>query len=619
VTPNAFGGFDTAFKLPANMNLGNAQVKFETKSMMKAFDGENYAHNFQVQEFRRPEFEVTAKLESEGPLFVGDHANVSVAANYFAGGGLPNAEVKWVVGSAPTNYTPPNRDDYTFGKWIPWWDSSSGNDGEVNSEELTAHTDASGKHRLRIDFDSVKPARPSTVTAEASVQDVNRQTWTSTAMLVHPTNLYVGLKSDKTFVQQGEPLVVQSIVTDLDGKAIANREVKLRAVLLDWKQIKGEWKQVEVNPQDCSVQSGADEVKCRFASKEGGTYRVGATIRDDHGRANESELTLWVAGGKRPPKTGVEEEKVELIPDRKEYKAGDTAQILVQAPFYPAEAVMSCRRSGIVKTERFRINSPTYTLRVPIEEAWTPNVHVQVDIVGAEDRDAGSADISSATARRSLAENQNGSEPERQSLSAQRGGEAAKAKRPAYASGEINLSIPPLSRKLNVVATPRDKTLEPGGNSIINVEAKDASGKPVNNGEVAVVVVDESVLALIDYKLDDPISIFYAERDAGTNDYRSRTNVVLGNPVEPLKKRSNSFKTSGEKKDRVSIHFMPLAQRLLRSLMLPPTLAEESYHHHHRPFPMRSRVRSVCAKTSTRSLCLLLRCVRMRTGVRRYR
>jgi len=60
-------------------------------------------------------------------------------------------------------------------------------------------------------------------------------------------DLYVGLKSDKVFVQQGEPLVVQSIVTDLDGKAIAGRVVKMRAALLDWQQVKGEWKQVETN------------------------------------------------------------------------------------------------------------------------------------------------------------------------------------------------------------------------------------------------------------------------------------------------------------------------------------------------------------------------------------
>jgi len=99
-----------------------------------------------------------------------------------------------------------------------------------------------------------------------------------------------------------------------------------------------------------------------------------------------------VAGGKQPPKRGVEAEKVELIPDRREYQAGDTAQILVQTPFSPAEAVMTVRRSGIVKTERFRIDGSTYTLRIPIAESWTPNIHVQVDLVGAENRDSAGKD-----------------------------------------------------------------------------------------------------------------------------------------------------------------------------------------------------------------------------------
>ena len=37
----------------------------------------------------------------------------------YAGGGLANAETNWTVTAQPTNYTPPNRADYTFGKWIP--------------------------------------------------------------------------------------------------------------------------------------------------------------------------------------------------------------------------------------------------------------------------------------------------------------------------------------------------------------------------------------------------------------------------------------------------------------------------------------------------------------------
>ncbi len=94
---NPFGGFDASFTLPPTMNLGYAMVELEAAGVAEKVEGSRFAHQFQVQEFRRPEFEVTARTETEGPLFVGDYAKVSVAANYFAGGGLQNAEVKWNV------------------------------------------------------------------------------------------------------------------------------------------------------------------------------------------------------------------------------------------------------------------------------------------------------------------------------------------------------------------------------------------------------------------------------------------------------------------------------------------------------------------------------------------
>ena len=42
--------------------------------------------------------------------------------------------------------------------------------------------------------------RPVSVSAEASVMDVNRQAWNAqTGLLVHPADLYVGLRSPRTF------------------------------------------------------------------------------------------------------------------------------------------------------------------------------------------------------------------------------------------------------------------------------------------------------------------------------------------------------------------------------------------------------------------------------------
>ena len=521
---NALGGFDTALKLPATMNLGHAVMRFTAQGGSGDVISREFTHTFQVQEFRRPEFEVTTKA-SEGLLFIGGYTNVAMTASYYAGGGLPNAEVRWNVTSRPTQYTPPNRGDYIFGTWVPWWLSTS-EGGETVQQNFSARTDDAGKHNLRIDFDSVRPPRPSSVTAQASVTDVNRQTWSSsTTMLVHPSALYVGIRSDRTFVQKGEPLVVQTIVTDLDGKAVVGREVRMRAVLLDWTFVKGEWKQEEKNAQDCVVRSAQDAVKCTFETKEGGAYRITARVMDDRERPNESEMRLWVAGGKTVPKRDVEQETVELIPSRKEYQPGDVAEVLVQSPFTPAEGVMTLRRAGLVRTERFRMDTASTTLRIPIEEKFIPNIHVQVDLVGAAVRtdDAG------------------------QALD-------KLPKRPAFASGSLNLAVPPTARKLNVKATPRDSALEPGAETEVNVEVRDALGKPVAGGEVAVVVVDESVLSLTGYRIEDPLAVFYSQRGADTRDYHLRASVKLANPADvELQMRERGRSQVGTLNESVSV------------------------------------------------------------------
>lgn len=494
-TLNALAGFDLKLKLPPTMNLGGATIEFEL-----AENGGPHSHQFQVQEFRRPEFEIVARA-SEAPHFVGSFATATMTAAYYSGGGLANTDVDWTVTSRATNYTPPNRDDYTFGKYFPWWRNDS-QDGETKEQSFKGRTDADGKHTLRMDFDGVNPPRPSSVMAQARVQDVNRQTIAaSTTLLVHPADVYVGLKSARSFVQKGDPFDVATIVTDLDGKALAGRDVSLRLVRLDWIYLKGEWKQQEREPQEQTLKSGPDAVNARFQTKEGGMYRLTARVRDDRERLNESELSLWVAGGKLPPKREVEQEKVELIPDRRNYTGNEVAEILVQSPFAPAEGVLTIRRSGLLRTERFTMQENSYTLRIPLDEAMTPNVFVQVDLVGAAVRvdDEGNA-------------------------------LASLPKRPAFASGEIKLQIEPAARRLNVTATPRDEALEPGAETLVDVEVKDAQGRSLLGTDTAVIVVDESVLALTNYKLADPLSVFYAERDEEVNDYHLREKVKLANP-----------------------------------------------------------------------------------------
>ena len=490
--------------------------------MHSAFDDEfesRHDHVFQIQEFRRPEYEVSATI-GEGPHIAGGHALATVSASYFAGGPLPNAEVIWDVEASEGAYEPPNWSDFVFGKWLPWW-GYPGHSDYLGHASLSSRTDAAGQHVLRIDFhtpvadpgsgtDNQNVARPfpTHIDASATVIDVNRQAWSSSSgILLHPAARYVGLRTARYFVEQGEPLSVEVVVTDIDGTAIEGHSAEVSAALLDWEYREGVWRQVEKDTQECTVETTAasdqndNEHKfaaCSFDTAVGGEYRIAATVADGAGRLNRTELTRWVTGGQRPPSANLEREELQLIPDSEDYAPGDSAEILVQAPFYPAEGILTLRRDGLVSSQRFTMAGPTYTLRVPIEEDHIPNIHLQVDLVGVGDRvdDAGNA--------------LQGLPP-----------------RPAYARGRLNLTIPPLSRTLQVSAQPREARLEPGTETMIDVLVKDANGEPVAGAEFAVVVVDESILALTGYRLIDPVTVFYSNRGRGVSDYYNRDDLLL--------------------------------------------------------------------------------------------
>jgi uncharacterized protein YfaS (alpha-2-macroglobulin family) len=502
---SALGGFDFAFTLPEAVNLGYANIELTANGTMYGV----FYHGFQIQEFRRPEFEVTARNESSGPYFAGGSATLAVDANYYAGGALPNADVTWNVSSSDTNYNPPNWPEFTFGEWTPWWfyyDYWGGgptNGGQTTNETFTGKTDAAGTHYLQLDFSQGGDARPRSILAQATVMDVNRQAWSSsTTLLVHPADLYVGLRSDRYFVQKGMPLPIELIVTDVDGNAVAGIAIEAHAARMEWKFKDGQWQEVEADVQACNPTSGSEPVSCTFETPLGGEYRITASVTDDQGRRNQSTFTRWVSGGELVPSREVKMEQVTLIPDKETYQPGDVAEILVQSPFAPAEGLLTVSRSGILYTERFSLADGSATLRIPIEDTHIPNLNIQVDAVGSAPRTDDQGEPMEGVPAR-----------------------------PAYASGSMTLSISLATRTLNVQASPAASELEPGGETTLALQVTDASGNPISGAEVAVVVVDEAILALTNYQMADPLGIFYTQRGADLSSYYIRGSIVLANPL----------------------------------------------------------------------------------------
>jgi uncharacterized protein YfaS (alpha-2-macroglobulin family) len=501
------GGFDLAFKLPANANLGNARVELAVEGV--GLSGTTTSHGFQIQEFRRPEFEVTAKT-SEGPHYVGEFATATVNAAYYSGGGLPDAPVQWRVTRSTTSFTPPNRSEFHFGPepsfyWSWHGKPPSGSEG-TKTETWTSHTNPQGIHRLRVDFDALEPSYPMSLDMTAEVEDVNRQQWAGrTTMLVHPADYYVGLRLAKSFIRAGENIDLDMLASDVDGKLVAGRAITVKAARIDWEQQGSEYVEKELDAQTCEVTSTAvtksDVVRCTFKTTQGGSYRVTAIVSDDHGRKSQTATQIYVMGADLPKEKSLGGDRVTVVPDKKEYKPGELAEVLVIAPFVPAEGLLTVRRQGIVHLERFTMRTASQAIKLKLDDTLVPNAEIRVDLVGATVRDDATGTPDSKLVNR-----------------------------PAFASSSAGVKILPSARTLGVVAAAKKIAIEPGGSTQIDVDVKSPEGRGVAGAQVAVIVVDEAVLALSGYKTPDPVSVFYSPRGTDVHEIMVRDRVLLADP-----------------------------------------------------------------------------------------
>ena len=387
----SWGSFHVAFTIPDNVNLGTASVSFRAEDLA-------HTHFFDIQEFRRPEYSVSAHAEGTMHVTDGAPAVVEVSAQYFAGGAIENAEVAWSVSTTSSSYSPPGWLDYRFGQYTPWYYSWCGGSSSTHAsvtKQFSSTTDSSGKHRLAVVSTGVDtPPTPVTIKAEAAVTDINRQRQvTSASFIVHPSSIYVGAKNSASLIEPEGPLPLSVIVADIDGQPVAGRKVTITLTRSDDKYRKGKWHTETITDREVEVLSGHEPIELdplALSPLRGGSHNVLLQVTDEQGRVNQTKLNLWVAGGLRETAGGtqVNQETVLLIADKENYEPGDVATIVVQPPFLPFEGRYVLRCNKIVDTQRFTISAEqrTFAIKVHIREEFIPAVSLHVSGVGATHR-----------------------------------------------------------------------------------------------------------------------------------------------------------------------------------------------------------------------------------------
>lgn len=489
------GGFEIPFALPGDAATGHVHFEFghhgEVATRTRA------SHDIRVEEYRPPEFEVRLRTQP-GPHRIGSDTEVSVEAAYLNGGALSEARVEWTFRARPTSYEPPGWGGFQFGRG--WRDDRRGRGNRQSWEDLpplewTGHTGIDGVDRVRLAFEGVRYPTPVGVEIEAVLHDLSEQTWTkNSGLLVHPAAHYVGLRSRKQFYQPGNPLALDVVVIDLEGRALGHRPVDYEIVRLEVDPDHPQAPPERIPAGSGRITSRSRPVDPGLLAGPPGDYILTARIADDDGHPNETSLALRVVGPlppvtRRPPARS----QVEFLADQPGYRPGEVARVHVNSGFRRGEALLILNHRGIVG----RISRPLVDrqadFEIPIESWQIPRLEIDLVVTGQEPD-------SSA-----------GREPDRAS---------------PRASGqeESHLSLPISGEEDRLRLTVESSTPEPrpGDSLSIRVTVLDARSRPAPGAEVALFAVDEAVLALSRFSHPDPLTSMQVDPSGPSRSLKGR-------------------------------------------------------------------------------------------------
>ncbi len=470
----AQGGFDVEIKLPPNVNLGTAMLNLTTGNR-------SHRHPISIEEFRTPAYMVNltddVMFGGTRPLLLGETISMSTEAKYYAGGGMPGSPISWAARLQSASYKPPGWDRYSFDPLRPRSERYSRyrGTGETIYESTSGTLSGASTSAIEISLAALPQRTPSVLEVDATVTDIDRQTLraTSRKILVHPATRYVGVRLDPSNDRQ-----LSVAVTDIDGNPIAGVpvEVAIEGVLgseryRDDAEI--------VDTQSCKLTSAETPVGCTFTRRNGRTaYSAVARIKDSRGRENVAQYDIpWWTWA---------DQDLSVTSDKPAYKPGDVAKLTIKSKTLPASAIVSFARNGVIAQKQVELGDEGTNVELPIVPAYIQNVRVVVDRVSKRRYD----NIVNAVP-------------------------ATAQPLPQSDFVEIDLPVDLESARLVMRTRPLTPIVEPGGDATFEVEVKHED-KPVKGAEVALIVVDEAVLAISGKQHADPLEPFYAEVAHGT-------------------------------------------------------------------------------------------------------
>jgi hypothetical protein len=493
---------ETAWKIPQNAKLGTYRVfmpkKGETRQQRRAgWD----TGSFQVEEFRIPLMRASVKGPKDAVVRAKD-VDVDISLAYLSGVGASFAPVKLRSEVRPRFITYEDYSEYIFSNGFarkhlikPLYEEEDvgfeedsliparrgrGPSQEIKLKTLDFTLDATGSARVSLsglpEIDT-----PRNILAELEFSDPNGETQTISSHIgLYPAKVYTGISIDKSGRIE-DPLVYKILVLDLQGKPVSDAEAKVsilkkniyshrRRVVGGFYSFESTTEIIEAGTHCQGKTDGHGILFCEGKSPVEGEIILQAEVLDTLGNISAAYAETSLYGKEDHWFEACDDDRIDLIPERKHYEPGEKARFQVRMPFKEATALVTIEREGVIDTHIQKVTRRNPVVEIPVKNSYSPNIFISAFLVRGRVSDA------KPTA-------------------------TFDPGKPAYKMGITELRVGWQKHELKVNITTDKKTYRVRQNVDARIKVTTALGKtPPKGSELTIAAVDEGLLELKDNK-----------------------------------------------------------------------------------------------------------------------
>jgi uncharacterized protein YfaS (alpha-2-macroglobulin family) len=507
---DAAGVAENTWRIPKEVKLGSYQVVLvrraaskgptrpgqqQTESQREGDSSREWTSGtFRVEEFRVPLMKGIVQLPAEPQVAV-SAVPVNVGVQYLAGGAAGNLPATLRAQIRPKEIPAFDEyEDFAFANGpVKEGITRRGAAHDEEAEEEAIRPFPRGKppvhQREELVLDAAgaahatitrlpRAATPLELLAELEFRDPNGEVQTvSSTVPLWPARWLVGIKPD-SWVASRDSLKAWVAVVDVSRRPIEGAQVRVdlleRKTYSHRKRLVGgfyAYEHIEETRRVGELCQGVTDARgrlfCEGRAPVDGNLILQASVTDESGNTTAAHQGVWVAGGADWWFEAQDNDRIDLLPEKRRYEPGETARLQVRMPFREATALVTIEREGVLEASVVSLSGKEPVVEVEVKEHHAPNIFISVLAI------RGRVGGVQPTALIDLG-------------------------KPSFKLGVAEIRVGWRAHELMVKVSPERATYRVRQKAMVTIAVRTADGQPPPPGsEVALAAVDEGLLELL--------------------------------------------------------------------------------------------------------------------------